>query len=314
MEQATFDFDVIQAELTASVVKTNKYIGLGAGSIKTYISKLKYLDKNKVLNEQLNDFLNTTYSVLNTRSAYQVAVMGVAKHSPTFAELIGKEIISVITKANETLIPELRHENTSQSKSEKEEANWINLKDLKALHKSRFAEFSVQDNLLISFYTLIPPVRLDLGQVLIVRSSFIDETTGLPDGVRENENYIVINKKSGRYSTVLNLKEYKTERTYGAFKEKLPKIITDLVIKLPIEQTHLFSKRGGGAFASADTFGVYLKSVFHRLTGKNMSVDLLRSIYLTDFRKGEKSTERKQAVARKMMNSVEVQTEYLKLK
>jgi len=313
MEQPTFDFDVIQAELTASQVKTNKYIGLSAGSIKTYMSKIKYLEKNKVLNEQLNDFLNTTYSVLNTRSAYQVAILGVAKHSPTFAELIGKEIIEIITKANETLIPELKHDASSQSKSEKEEINWINLKELKSLHKSRFAEFSVQDNLLISFYTLIPPVRLDLGQVLIVRSGFIDETTGLPDGVRENENYIVINKKSGRYSAVLNLHSYKTERTYGAFKEKLPKIITDLIIKLPIEQTHLFSKRGGGAFASADTFGVYLKSVFFKLTGKNMSCDLLRHIYLTDFRKGEKSTERKQAVARKMMNSVDTQTEYLRI-
>jgi hypothetical protein len=313
METPIYDFDVIQAELTASVIKTNKYTGLSAGSIKTYIAKLKYLDKQKVLNEQLNDFLNTTYSVLNTRSAYQVAILGVAKHSPTFAELIGKEIIDIITKSNEKLIPELKHYASSQSKSEKEEINWISLKDLKTLHKSRFADFSIQDNLLISFYTLIPPVRLDLGQVLIVRSGFIDETTGLPDGVSENENYLVINKKSGRYSTTLNLNSYKTERTYGAFKEKLPKPITDLIIKLPIEQTHLFSKRGGGAFASADTFGVYLRSVFFKLTGKNMSVDILRSIYLTDFRKGEKSTERKQAVARKMMNSVEVQTEYLRI-
>jgi hypothetical protein len=313
METPTFDFDVIQAELTASVIKTNKYTGLGAGSVKTYISKMKYLDKNKVLNEQLNDFLNNTYPVLNTRSAYQVAVMGVAKHSPTFAEKLGKEIIDIITKANETLIPELKHDASSQSKSEKEEINWINLKDLKALHKSKVADFSVQDNLLISFYTLIPPVRLDLGQVFIVRNNFIDETTGKPTGIAEKENYLVINKRSGRYATTLNLQEYKTERTYGAFTSKLPKVITDLIIKLPIEQTHLFSKRGGGAFASADTFGVYLKSVFHRLTGKNMSVDLLRSIYLTDFRKGEKSTERKQKIAKSMMNSVEVQTEYLKL-
>ena len=310
---SVFDIEKIQAELKASVIKTNKYVGLSDGSIKTYVTKIKYLEKQKVLNEQLNDFIINTYPVLNTRGAYQIAIMGVAKHSPTFAELLGKELIDLITKAYETLIPELKHNATSQSKSEKEETNWLSLKELKALHKAKSAEFSVQDNLLISFYTLIPPVRLDLGQVLIVRSAFIDETTGLPAGVGEKENYIVLNKKSGRYSAVLNLKEYKTERTYGAFKEKLPKPITDLIIKLPIEQTHLFSKKGGGPFASSDTFGNYLKSVFKTLTGKNMSCDILRHIYITDFRRGEKSTEKKLMVAKKMMNSVETQTEYMRV-
>ena len=43
-----------------------------------------------------------------------------------------------------------------------------------------------------------------------------------------------------------------------------------------------------------------------------MSVDILRHIYLTDFRKGEKSTEKKQAVAKKMMNSVAEQDNYLR--
>jgi uncharacterized protein YjgD (DUF1641 family) len=307
-----FDFDKIEAELKASVVKTKKYIGINANTIKTYMAKIKYLDKQMVLNEGLNDYLESNYPKLNSRCAYQVAIMGVAKHSQTFAVIIGKEIVDTITKSNETLVPELKYNATNQTKSEKEEINWVSLKDLKKIHKEKFADFSVQDNLLISMYTLIPPVRLDLGQVLIVRSDFIDEKTNLPVGVSENQNYIVITKRAGRYSAVLNLNEYKTERTYGAFKEKLPKPITDLIIKLPIEQTHLFSKKSGGAFASPETFGVYLRSVFYKLTGKNMSVDILRHIYITEFRKGEKSTVAKQELARKMMNSVEVQTDYMR--
>ena len=59
--------------------------------------------------------------------------------------------------------------------------------------------------------------------------------------------------------------------------------------------------------------GNYLKSVFKTLTGKNMSCDILRHIYITDFRRGEKSTEKKLMVAKKMMNSVETQTEYMRV-
>lgn len=308
-----FDFDAIEAELKASVIKTNKYIGINANTIKTYMAKIKYLNKQMVLNEGLNDYLESNYPKLNSRSAYQISVMGVAKHSPLFADKLGKEIVDIITKSNEILVPQIKHNETNQTKSEKETANWIDLKDLKKIHKEKESEFSIQDNLLINIYTLMPPVRLDLGQVVIVRSAFVDEETGRPVGVGEKENYIVITKKAGRYATVLNLREYKTEKTYGAFSEKLPKPITDLIVKLPIEQTHLFSKKSGGAFASADTFGVYLRSVFHKLTGKNMSVDILRHIYITEFRKGEKSTKRKQQLARKMMNSVEVQTDYMRL-
>jgi len=307
------DFELIERELSGSQVKTNKYTGLSANSVKTYISKIKYLEKQKVLNEQLDAFLNSSYNKLNTRSAYQIAVMGVAKHSPTFAEMLGKEIIDTITKSNETLGPELKHNATAQTKSEKEEQNWIELKELKKMAKERAGEFSVQDNLLIAFYTLIPPMRLDLGQVVIVRSSFIDETTGRPNGIGEKQNYLRIYKKSGKPVTELVLNEYKTEKTYGEFKEKLPKPITDLITKLPVEQEFLFQRKAGGAFASSETFGVYLRTVFHKLTGKNMSVDLLRHVYLTDFRKGEKSTERKKAVAKKMMNSVDQQTEYLRI-
>ena len=308
------DYDKIKNELETSIVKTGKYTGIGASTIKTYIAKLKYLEKQEVLNDQLDNFLNSTYEKLNSRNAYQIAILGVAKHSPTFTEFIGLGILEQIMKSNESISKDVKFNTTAQTKSEKEEENWIELKNLKKLAKEKFDDFSIQDNLLIRFYTDIPPMRLDLGQVLIVRSAFIDETTGLPSGVREKQNFIRIYKKSGKYYTELVLNEYKTSTTYGTFRERLPKSLTDLIMKLPVEQEYLFSKKSGGAFSSAETFGVYLRSVFNKLTGKNMSVDILRSIYLTDFRKGEKSTARKQEVARRMMNSVDVQTGYLKIK
>ena len=305
------DFDKIAEELKESKIQTNKYIGIGEGTIKTYLAKIKYLEKQEVLNEKLNDFINTTYTKINTKSAYQIAVMGVAKHSPTFAEAIGEDVIKTITEENEKVMDEIKG-SPKQDKTDKEEENWIPLRALKKLAKDRRADFGVQDNLLIACYTLMPPVRLDLHDVQIVRTAFINEDTKRPEGIAENQNYIRIYKKSGRTYTDLVLTSFKTDRTYGTFNERLPKPITDLILQLPVSQSHLFQKKGGGAFSSPETFGVYLRSVFKKLTGKNMSVDLLRHIYLTDFRKGEKTTEKKQKIAKKMMSSVAEQTNYLR--
>jgi hypothetical protein len=281
-------------------------------TIKNYIAKLRFFEKNKVLNDALPEFIKSKYENLNSRSANYVSITGTAKHSPTFVEFLGKDTIDTITKESEIVMNEIRGNPNSQKKTEREEENWIELKQLKKLYKENTADYSIQDKLLIAMYILMPPARLDYHQIKIVRSAFVDAETGLPDGVKDNENFLRIYKKSGRTYTELNLKEYKTSATYGPYKERLPKPISDLILQLPVSQEYLFQKKGGGAFSSPETFATYLRSVFLKLTGKNLSVDILRHIYLTDFRKGEKSTEKKQAVAKKMMNSVEQQTEYLR--
>jgi hypothetical protein len=305
------NFPVILEELKNSQVKTNKYIGITEGTIKTYIAKIKFIEKNAG-DVPFNEFINTFYTNENTKSAYQVAVIGVAKHSPSFKEFIGEETLNATIADNEKLMESLRG-NPKQDKTEKEIENWINLKDLKKMAKDRKDEFSIQDQILIACYTLMPPVRLDLHDILIVRTAFIDPETGRPENVAEKQNYLRIYKQKSRPYSHLVLNEYKTERTYGQFNERFPKAITDLIFQLPATQTHLFQTKGSnGAFSSPETFGVYLRAVFKKLTGKNISVDLLRHIYLTNFRKGEKTTENKQKVAKKMMNSVAEQENYLR--
>jgi len=308
------DFAKVEQELKDSKIKTNKYVGIGDGTIKNYIAKLKYFEKQGVLNDQLPKFIEDTYPNINSRGAYQVAVTGAAKHSPTFLEFIGKPVIEIITEQNKELMDKIRGNSGNQTKTEKEEENWVDLKKLKKLFKEKRSEFSIQDQLLIAMYILMPPARLDYHKIKIIRTQFINQETGLPEGVKEKENFLRIYKKSGRNYTDLILNEYKTSRTYGTQENRLPKPVTDLILQLPVTQEYLFQKKSGGAFSSAETYGVYLRSVFNKLTGKNLTVDLLRHIYLTDFRKGEKSTEKKQEIARKMMQSVEQQTEYLRLK
>jgi len=305
------EFNIIENQLKNSVVETKGYVGIKPKTIIGYIGKLKFFNKNNVLNNNIVEYLNTKYPNISSRSAYQIAISGTAKHSPYFKNKIGDEVIQKIFNENKDIMEQIKGF-PNQNKSEKEEENWVSLKELKKLFKEKQSTFNIQDQLLIACYILIPPVRLDFANVLIIRNLFVDEITKLPTGVSENQNYIKIYKKSSRYYADLVLKEYKTSSTYGEYNNRMPKAIVDLIKQLPINQTHLFEKRASGPFASAETFGVYLRNVFNTLTGKNISVDLLRHIYLTDFRKNEKTEEQKLKISKQMMNNVDTQTKYLK--
>lgn len=307
------DFEKIKQELTDSQVKSNKYIGISPTTVKNYVNKLKLLQLNEVTPDKMVEYIKTKYTNNNSRNANQIAITGTAKHSPYFKEYIGQDVLDAFVKENEKTMSELRGNPNKQQKTEQQEANWIDLKDLKALFKEKRSEFNTQDQILISMYILMPPARLDYHNIKIVRGEFINPETNLPDGIIEKQNYLKIFKKRSTSAAELILKEYKTSATYGDQINKIPKAITDLILQLPVTTQYLFEKKAGGPFSSPETYAVYLRNIFNKLTGKNLSVDLLRSIYITDFRKGEKSTLKKQELARKMMNSVTVQDNYLKI-
>jgi len=307
------DFDKITQELKDSQVKSHKYIGISPSTIKNYIAKLKLLEKNEVTPDKMIEYIKTKYTNSNSRNAFQIAITGTAKHSPHFKELIGQEILDAFIKENELTMAGIRGNPNKQTKTEQQEENWIDLKQLKTIFKDQKDNFSIQDQVLIGMYILMPPARLDYHNLKIIRSQFVNPETNLPDGITEKQNYLKIFKRAGRPYTELVLKEYKTASTYGEQISKLPKPITDLILKLPVTSEYLFQKKSGGPFSSPETYGVYLRGVFNKLTGKNLSVDILRSIYISDFRKGEKTTLKKQELAKKMMNSVNVQDDYLKI-
>jgi hypothetical protein len=295
----------VKDELVLSVVKTGRLTGLSETSIKNYLAKIKML-KIKAPELILNT-ITQNYPNLNSRLAYQVAILGVSKHSPTFAEYVTAPVIQSISSAN-MADNEIVKNAPKQLKSELEEQNWVDLKDLR---KMPTGSLPIQDQLLISIYIDIPPVRLDYHKVYIVRTPFIDETSGLPSGLKPTDNYIQVYRNKSKTICNLVVQEHKTSETHGSIITKLPKKIVDLITQLPMTQNFLFETKGGGKpFASAESFGPYLRSVFLKLTGKTMSVDLLRHIYVSAFRKGEKTISEKQKLATQMGHSVETQQDY----
>lgn len=309
------DFDKIIEELKDSKIVTGKSTGIGINTINTYIAKLKHLQKLDALNQNIKEKIKNKYDNLNTQSAYYIAIIGVAKHSPTFARVIGEDLINIVSKLNESIIQEKKEE-PQQTKTDKEVENWISLKQLKLLAKEKENTLMPQENLLIALYTLIPPARLDYDNVRLIRGmpGITLKKIIVPEDYK-NGNYVKIaTTKTGRHNTELTLNEYKTSKVYGTNIVKLPIAITKLIMKLPPTQNYLFvsNQRKNIPFSSAKTYAVYLRNVFYKLTGKNISVDLLRHIYLVAFRGGEKSEVKKMVVAKQMMHSVNTQTTYLR--
>ena len=306
------DFSAIENELKNSAVETgNKYKGINRITIIGYLRKIQYLFKETNNFAGLNNFINENWDKDSTKIAYQSAVIGVAKHSPIFKNMILSELDAI--KASNVKLYETREKAPKQVKTIMERENWMDLKELLKLRESqKYLEMPTQDQLLYDFYTMIPPARLDYHNLKIVKSSFINEDSGNPEGVEPDQNYINLYKKNGRWKGQVVLREFKTSETYGTITFDLPKKILDKVLLLK-DHNYVFEKAGvqHKPFKSPETFANYLRSVFEHVTDKKrMSVDMLRHIYITNFRKGEKSIAKKQELARIMGNSVAVQEEY----
>jgi len=299
------DFKKIAEELKGSdVVSGKRYIGISAKTQEGYISKLKTLEKREAFKNGLIKYIDAI-EVPNTRIAYQTAIIGVAKHSPTFKTFLSDDLLNKIIDSQNDFIISQKPLRGTQLKTAYESENWIDWKDLKKLTKN--LNDPTQENMLIHLYTMIAPSRLDFHNLLIVK----------PDQQvkSQKQNYIqLLTKKKAK----LVLQEYKTSQTYGANEIDLPlKLVTFLneYIDDHPDNIYLFEKQTNNhqPFASPETFARYLKDVFFKLTGKNISVDLLRHSFITDFRSGDISLKAKEKVAKQMGNSVATQEEYRRI-
>jgi len=298
------DFSKIKSELENSTITTgNRYVGIGEKTILNYMNKLKKIDKDEGF-KNLLDYLDSIENN-NSKLAYQTAVLGTAKHSPSFTEHITPDVINSVREQQVKFLKEEKPLTIKQVKTDREEENWVDWKDIIKMSKKKLEDDGItQDNILIGIYTLIPPSRLDFHNLLIVKNSFLVED--------QKQNYIRINSKT---KMKIILQDYKTSKTHGTIEIPVPLKLAKMIYEYlsPMtERKYLFEKSGNGnkPFASPETFAKYLKDVFKQLTDHNVSVDLLRHSYITNFRKGDKSLSKKEKVAKQMGNSVAVQEEY----
>jgi hypothetical protein len=151
-----------------------------------------------------------------------------------------------------------------------------------------------EDHLIVSLYTLLPPLRNDFAKMKVVNE--------LPEDA--SGNYLVVGPKTSQI--VLN--EFKTSRKYGtqtiAVPAKLHAIIKKYLKAHPT--TILFD-------ITENQMSKKVGDVFEKLLGKRVTINILRHSYISHMKRKEPSLKEKEVLAKSMMHSVGMDEVYRKI-
>ena len=180
------------------------------------------------------------------------------------------------------------------TKSDKQKANWTNFEEIekvrnmlqKEVHNAKIktkvqtgritpADRKLyQDYLLVSLYTLLPPVRLDYGNMELVTNK---EYEKLGDE-KEFHNYLVMNGRKAFFS----MNEYKTSHKYGEKKIDIPpKLLSIIRSYMKINDTGFLLIDNRKKQLTPNGITKHLTRIFHNHIGKKISAQMIRHIYLS---------------------------------
>jgi len=152
---------------------------------------------------------------------------------------------------------------------------------------------SYQDYLIVSLYTLMPPLRLDYAEMKVVA-----QEPEKPEG-----NYLVFggaNKKP-----YILLTQYKTARRYGNQRIEVPKKMVGILKEWRTMQDtdYLLVSPASNNPMPAWELGQTITRVFEKHLGKSVGVNVLRHSYITWMRKDELAPKKSNELAKAMLHS-----------
>ena len=285
---------------------------LKQNSINAYIIVLKKLNDNKEVDsldflankEEIKEKLNKLK--LTTRRNYVTGILVVLQAFDATQKLIDyyKNIINDLNEEYTAIM-------SKNNKSQKQEANWTSMEELKKVFKNlekevmaldlknkikiKPTEFTkLQDYLIAGLYTLLPPVRLDYAPMFIIPS----KTQAV-----EGKNYLI---NSGRNKKTFFIQEYKNVSSRGPQTINIPpKLNTIINMWLKWNDTNFFLLNNRREILSANGLGKAITKVFAP-TKKNITINLLRSIYISE-NVNIDAIKASEKMANDMMHSTSVQ-------
>ena len=285
---------------------------LKPNSINAYIIVLKKLNDNKEVDSL--DFLANKEEIkekleklkLTTRRNYVTGILVVLQAFDATQKLIDyyKNIINDLNEEYTAIM-------SKNNKSQKQEANWTSMEELKKVFKNlekevmaldlknkikiKPTEFTkLQDYLIAGLYTLLPPVRLDYAPCFIIPS----KTQAV-----EGKNYLI---NSGRNRKSFFIQEFKNVSSKGAQTINIPpKLNTIINMWLKWNDSNFFLLNNRKEVLSANGLGKMISRIFSP-TGKNITINLLRSIYISE-NVNIDAIKASEKMANDMMHSTSVQ-------
>ena len=260
------------------------------------IKWLLKIDKIKVLLMKLK---------LSTRKNYLTSIIVALMTDPKKH----KKLISSYRTIMDDTVAEYNELMKTQELSETQAENWATMEELKAI-TTKLARIKakilikpeldmkdlavVQEHLVASLYTNLPPLRNDYAGMIIKKESDYNQA-------EDKENYLIEGTKG--YYFVLN--QYKTAKTYGSKKIEVPKLLEYTIRKwLEVNPTDYFLINNKFKPLSPNSLTKLLNKIFAS-TGKKISSSMIRHIYLSN--KYDAVLEEQEKDAGDMLHSVAVQ-------
>jgi hypothetical protein len=294
-------------ELLINTIKTNRP-KLSNGSINTYTSILSNLYKKINGNTQIDlDFFNN----------YDTIIEFLKDVPPKNRKTILSSLVIItennkndaVKKYRDLMMADgdhARKEDEKQLKTEKQKDNWISFEDIQKIYKDVQKEVSplmkkqnptmddfqrIQNYIILSIYTLIPPRRLLDYTLFKIRN--VD---------KENDNYMEKN------TFIFN--KYKTAKFYGSQNIEIPRKLKDILKKwIMMNPTDylLFDNHKKPLNPSK------LNQRLNKIFGKKLSVNMIRHIFISDeVLKNIPALEKLKDTATKMAHDINMQMLYKK--
>jgi len=324
-------------EALLGMIKTSR--NLSDSTLRTYMKTLQRL-KNNVKEKDLEQFLKRWEPVLsyiknnfkkpyqlNLLNAYIVALDSYNDNIPSIDIQAG---LVELRKYQMKIKGELDKTKYAQCKSEKEEENWTSYenlqlaikKNLKAVNKilkrdpeeldmreAKTIMLRIISNLYVSGKEN-PPPRLDFNNMIIIDKKVYEE------GHDENQNYLVVHSSRTKYFIFA---QYKTVSKYGKKSIKLAPVLNRMINKWMQLKTKIKGKPGESNLLlfnnkanpiEDSSMSVYMSEAFAP-TGKHITANLIRHIFISDVANKVPLAERKE-ISKKMMHSLEMSLCYEK--
>ena len=309
------------------MIKTSR--GLSESTLKNYGRTLLRLQKN-INQKEIEPFLTNWEQVLskikngykkpyqlNLLSAYIVALDSYNQNIPLIDI---QEGLVQIRKYQMKIKNELDKNKYNQSKTEKEEENWVvfeklhetikqNLKPINKIIKRDI--LSMKEAKLIMNWVIStlyvgsienPPCRLDYNNMIIKTKEEYAESH------EENQNYLVIHSLRTKYFIFA---EYKTAKAYGKKSIKLAPELNRMInkwlqVKTKVKDIDsdylLFNNKGGPVGESS--MSNYINDAFAP-TGKHITLNLIRHIFITDVA-NKLTLKKRKEISERMFHSLEM--------
>ena len=240
-------------------------------------------------------YIPTSKYVTSTKRDYLILVQKLMKDLDMIeqSKIVNKEAIKFIREFNDK-----ETDNTLTSKSEL--TNWTDhdtlLKAVDVLRRqylSKKSLLSFYQYLVLGIYVLQPPLRYNYHDMQLVYSiDDMDEDLGI--------NYLLINKNK----LIIYLNNDKVQKVYGQgriqiINDQLVKDIRNSVKLFP--RSYLFTDLNDTRQPMKRSSFIWLLE--HSIPGQKISVDLLRSSYITWFYSNDYSIKDKDTLAKMMRHS-----------